>query len=81
MAVSVSAIGPNSPCKSCNKRAMGCHSMCVDYVEWREDHQKRLKKYRKEKSINSDVVGHQLTAMKQMSTRSASEPFRRSNKK
>lgn len=77
MAISVGVIGPNSPCKSCNRRAMGCHSMCVEYVEWHEDHLRRKKIYQKEKKTNVDMARHTLDAMKQMVNRSAPEPFRR----
>lgn len=29
-------IKPNSPCKSCEKRTIGCHSSCEDYKKYSE---------------------------------------------
>lgn len=27
---------PKSPCKNCEKRAVGCHSSCEDYISFKE---------------------------------------------
>lgn len=28
-----------SPCYNCNKRSVGCHATCSDYLEWKEIHE------------------------------------------
>lgn len=30
-----------TPCKDCDRRQIGCHSMCRDYMAWKDDFQKR----------------------------------------
>lgn len=33
-----------SPCKGCERREVGCHSSCGDYVEWRKKRDEMLTK-------------------------------------
>ena len=42
----------SSPCKDCQRRYLGCHSECKDYIEYSEERQKFLK----EKSDNYDIL-------------------------
>ena len=34
---------PNSPCKNCEKRHVGCHGKCADYISFK----KEVKDYKK----------------------------------
>ena len=39
---------PNSPCVGCNKREIGCHSSCEDYISYRNiNTRKRAIEYKK----------------------------------
>lgn len=31
------------PCYSCEERTAGCHSKCQQYIEWKQEFQKRKK--------------------------------------
>lgn len=33
----------SAPCKDCEKRYLGCHSSCDDYISYRKDRDKFLK--------------------------------------
>lgn len=38
-----------SSCKDCEKRRVGCHSECEDYLNWLEIHKKEVEQIRQEK--------------------------------
>ena len=42
----------SAPCKDCQRRYLGCHSECEDYIKYNEERQKFLK----EKSDNFDIL-------------------------
>lgn len=33
-----------APCKDCDRREIGCHSTCIDYISYRKIHEKNLRK-------------------------------------
>lgn len=41
------------PCKDCGeKRYPGCHSECVDYIMWNDEHQRKLAELQHEKDMD-----------------------------
>ena len=51
------------PCKLCvpPKRKPGCHSSCVEYAEWNNEHQAKKDKLRKAKERDDIVVEYVAT--------------------
>ncbi len=46
---------PESPCKDCENRKLGCHSTCEDYIAFdkaRKEHNARISDAKKSQSIN-----------------------------
>lgn len=43
------------PCKDCQKRCVGCHSKCEDYLKWQEEHNKT--KELEKQQIQRDCLG------------------------
>ena len=37
--------------KHCDKRTMGCHSSCKEYIEWERNRQQKLEDIRKQKEL------------------------------
>lgn len=44
--------GKKSPCKGCDKREIGCHITCKDYISFRESAEALREKIRFEKAKN-----------------------------
>lgn len=42
-----------APCKNCADRALGCHGICVDYVEWAKQQKAKHAWLKKQ---NSNIV-------------------------
>jgi len=38
-----------NPCRNCNKRHIGCHSKCKEYIDWKAEWDKRKELERKYK--------------------------------
>lgn len=47
----------NSPCKNCEERVLGCHSVCEKYLKFKKDAQEE-----KEKIIASKIIEQQQIA-------------------
>ena len=45
----------NAPCKGCEKRYVGCHSKCPDYLAFKKAHDALLEKMRKEIDARVDA--------------------------
>ncbi len=45
----------NGPCLNCNKRHLGCHSTCEDYISFRKERDKYNEKVRNDKYISKMV--------------------------
>lgn len=46
----------NFPCHKCNKRQVGCHSSCVEYLNTKIQAKNLKQKRKKETNIWSDVM-------------------------
>lgn len=42
------------PCKDCEKRTLGCHSTCEDYIRFSKERREMLDKIREENRILRD---------------------------
>lgn len=47
-----------SPCKNCNKRSLGCHATCNDYIKWSEEMQEQREQANKERRKENDLRAH-----------------------
>lgn len=46
-----------SCCKDCDKRYVGCHSECEDYILEKQDHDKKSEIIRSKRKAYEEVVG------------------------
>lgn len=45
----------SAPCKDCERRFLGCHSECQDYIEYSRERNEMLdKKYQEKKLLNDN---------------------------
>lgn len=49
----------NAPCKDCTNRAIGCHSECKDYKDYRNDRDNALK----DQCVKNDVGDYFKTSI------------------
>lgn len=42
----------NNPCLDCDKRYVGCHAKCSDYISWKAKHDIIMENERKRKGDN-----------------------------
>ena len=47
-----------NPCKDCNGRAAGCHSICKYYQQWYAIHKLELEQQRRERENLINYVDH-----------------------
>lgn len=47
----------SAPCKGCEKRMVGCHANCEEYIQFREEHERLQNTIRKEKARRSARQG------------------------
>ena len=40
-----------NPCRNCSERKCGCHSNCIKYTEWKEQHEYKRKIIRQKRDI------------------------------
>lgn len=45
-----------APCHNCDKRKLGCHSCCEEYISFRNNRDKLLLNRKKENEINSYCI-------------------------
>lgn len=49
-----------APCKDCEKRYMGCHSKCAEYIEY-DKHQQKIRDERVMKAEEVQMMVRQIT--------------------
>lgn len=49
------------PCKECIERYVGCHSKCLKYVDWKQQHDVKLQNIQKQKDMNSLLYSNQTS--------------------
>lgn len=47
-----------STCKNCKNRYVGCHSECVDYIQFTKDNEERKRKYRESIYSEHQFIGY-----------------------
>lgn len=50
------------PCKGCQRREIGCHGKCPDYVAWQEEHEKEKAK----RALEADALDAQIKGLTRM---------------
>lgn len=58
-----------NPCKSCDKRNIGCHASCADYIDWNAARMKEADKIRSEKYKYRNFEGYAARVSKNMKTK------------
>ena len=48
-------MGSIAPCKECEKRCVGCHSSCEEYLEWRKQWDKNAKEKRFQAEVSETM--------------------------
>ena len=57
----VSRISTGScPCRGCNKRYVGCHGKCLDYIDWKQAHDAQLQEIYEKKELDNILYNSQL---------------------
>lgn len=47
-----------APCKDCEKRVVGCHSSCEDFVQWEQEHREEKERLREAKMKSSEYLAY-----------------------
>lgn len=47
------------PCRNCLDRYVGCHSNCVRYVDWKQQHDVELDNIREQKNLDNLLFNNQ----------------------
>lgn len=68
---------PNSPCKGCPNRYVGCQAECSSYKKWKIDFEKKKAAYREEEDVR---YGYHATFFKSYLLERARERIRKKNK-
>ncbi len=56
--------GRECPCRDCQNRAIGCHTNCDEYVNWKKNHESILAKRFEQKKINDTLYVNQVNRNK-----------------
>lgn len=59
----------NSPCKSCEKRFVGCHATCKDYEDYRSVLTARFKLIQAEKRKNNILNDYEMKKAERLAKR------------
>lgn len=51
-----------SPCNGCKERCVDCHSKCIAYGEWKEQHNERVRQEHKARKTESDYRTFKIQA-------------------
>ena len=43
-------------CQGCDKRHVGCHSTCQEYIDWKSDREWKNEIARKKRQAEADIV-------------------------
>ena len=46
----------NGPCKDCEERFIGCHSVCDHYINWKKEHDKIKEEEARRKRLHMDLT-------------------------
>ena len=57
-----------APCKDCHKRYLGCHSECVDYIEY-NDKQQKIRDERVARAEECQMIVRQINESRKRMTR------------
>ena len=68
---------PNSPCKGCSNRYIGCQAECSSYRNWKIDFEKKKAAYREEEAVR---YGYHATFFKSYLPKRIRESIRKKNK-
>ena len=55
------------PCKDCQKRTLGCHATCLEYLIWKKKKENELNKKKQELDIVDTTVRSILRKRKHLS--------------
>lgn len=56
----------NCPCKGCADRYAGCHSNCLKYIGWKQDHEAKLQNLREQKQLDKLLFDNQVSRNKKV---------------
>ena len=68
---------PNSPCKGCPNRYVGCQAECYSYKNWKIDFEKKKAACREEEAVR---YGYHATFFKSYLSERTQERIRKKNK-
>lgn len=54
----------DDPCYECNKRTIGCHSKCDEYIEWAKKRREVNEKISTDRKLNALVIGHVVNSIR-----------------
>ena len=67
------------PCKNCTSRVVGCHSSCIKYINWKQEHEAKLQRQQEQKEFNNLIYSNQVTRNKKVSQEGGIKYGRKSN--
>lgn len=53
-----------APCKDCKKRAVGCHSICREYLEWQKKNEERRNLIVAKRRLEVDLIHRRNVAIR-----------------
>ena len=57
----------NCPCRTCVvERYVGCHSKCLKYIDWKQEHDVQLQNIHRQREINHTLRTNQSNNYKQI---------------
>lgn len=68
---------PNSPCKGCLNRYVGCQAECSSYQNWKIDFEKKKAAYREEEAVR---YGYHATFFKSYLSKKSQDHIRKKYK-
>ena len=66
--ISLNAVNTDDcPCRECTEeRYVGCHSKCLKYIDWKQQHDVKLQNLHKQKDMNSLLYNNQTSRNKKL---------------
>ena len=49
-----------SPCKDCKKRCLDCHTVCADYKNWKDEHEKHREETMLKQNVDRQFVASKI---------------------
>lgn len=68
---------PNSPCKGCSNRYVGCQAKCSSYNDWKTDFEKKKAIYKEENTLK---YGYHSTFYKSYLSKQSQDRIRKKYK-